>query len=100
MSAAAIICGTAPSLASTRPAIPPMRALSPFRSATVLISLRNQPPIWQPVLADGIATHPYSLSSGAIASAPPPKNHQARFWRVVMPNGMEVPKARAGSLPK
>ena len=29
---------------------PPMRILSPLRSAADLISLRNQPPIWAPVL--------------------------------------------------
>ena len=32
------------------PAQPPMRILMPFRSSTVLISLRNQPPICVPVL--------------------------------------------------
>ena len=32
------------------PAQPPMRIFRPLRSSTVLISLRNQPPIWQPVL--------------------------------------------------
>ena len=37
-------------LAMTRPGKPPMRNLRPLRSSTVLISLRNQPPIWQPVL--------------------------------------------------
>ena len=57
--------------------MPPMRNFRPFRSATDLISLRNQPPIWQPVLPAGIATQPYSLNSGSIASRPPPKYHQA-----------------------
>ena len=57
--------------------MPPMRNFSPCRSATVLISLRNQPPIWQPVLPAASAMQPYSLNSGAIASEPPPKNHHA-----------------------
>ena len=50
MSPPAICCGTTPSFCSTRPAKPPMRHFRPLRSSTVLISLRNQPPIWQPVL--------------------------------------------------
>ena len=50
MSPPAICCGTTPSFCSTRPGNPPMRILRPLRSSTVLISLRNQPPIWQPVL--------------------------------------------------
>src|SRR5882762_6675812 len=48
MSGPPINCGTTPSLARISPAMPPMRNLRPFRSATDLISLRNQPPIWQP----------------------------------------------------
>src|SRR6186997_3416924 len=50
MSPPAICCGTRPSLDITRPANPPMRIFRPLRSSGVLISLRNQPPIWQPEL--------------------------------------------------
>ena len=42
-----------PSLASTWPAMPAMRNLRPLRSSTVLISLRNQPPICAQVLPAG-----------------------------------------------
>src|SRR5258706_448818 len=79
MSGAPISCGTTPSFASTRPAIPPILIFMPFRSATDLISLRNQPPIWQPVFPESSAMQPYSLNRGAIASEPPPKYHQAFF---------------------
>ena len=41
--------------------MPPMRIFRPFRSATDLISLRHQPPIWQPVLPARMAMQPYSL---------------------------------------
>jgi hypothetical protein len=54
MSLPGICWGTTPSLASTWPAKPPQRNLRPLRSATVLISLRNQPPIWAPVLPQGM----------------------------------------------
>src|ERR1700736_5392115 len=55
MSPPASCCGTTPSLEMTRPANPPIRILRPLRSDTSLISLRNQPPIWAPVLPAGIA---------------------------------------------
>ncbi len=58
MSGAAMFCGTTPSLATIRPAMPPIRIFRPFRSATVLISLRYQPPIWQPVLPASSAMLP------------------------------------------
>jgi hypothetical protein len=46
-----MFCGTTPSLAIASPnRPPPMRIFRPFRSATDLISLRYQPPIWVPVL--------------------------------------------------
>ena len=76
-----------------------MRNRSPFMSATVWTSLRNQPPIWVPVLPDRIAFTPYSVNSGSIISLPPPKCHQALAWRSVMPNGTQVPKAKPRSLP-
>ncbi len=80
--------------------MPPMRNFSPFRSETDLISLRNQPPIWQPVFPESSAMQPYSLNSGAIASEPPPKYHQAFCCRVFMPKHTAVPRANVGSLPK
>src|ERR687885_821174 len=54
MSPPAICCGTTPSLAKTCPAMPAMRILRPLRSWAVFISLRNQPPIWAPVLPQGM----------------------------------------------
>jgi hypothetical protein len=50
MSPPAICCGTAPSFWNTWPAMPAMRNFRPCTSATLLISLRNQPPICVPVL--------------------------------------------------
>src|SRR5215831_5645931 len=50
MSPAASCCGTTPSLPRMRPAKPPTRNFKPFMSSRVLISLRNQPPIWHVVL--------------------------------------------------
>jgi hypothetical protein len=50
MSPPAICCGTTPTFCITRPAKPLMRNLRPLRSATVLTSFLNQPPIWAPVL--------------------------------------------------
>ena len=61
MSPPAICCGTTPSLVSTWPAKPPMRILRPLRSATVLISLRYQPPICAPVLPHRIARDAVAL---------------------------------------
>ena len=45
----------------TSPPIPGMRIFRPFRSATVLISFLNQPPICVPVLPAGKWMIPYSL---------------------------------------
>ncbi len=41
--------GTTPRRRRILPAKPPTRNFRPRRSSTVLISLRNQPPIWQAV---------------------------------------------------
>ena len=76
-----------------------MRNLSPFMSASDLIGLRNQPPIWVPVLPERIALTPYSVNSGSITSLPPPKCHHAFDCLSVMPNGTQVPKAKPRSLP-
>ena len=53
MSPPAICCGTTPSLLHTWPANAGDAELQPLRSSSVLISLRNQPPIWAPVLPHG-----------------------------------------------
>ena len=42
-----------------RPPKPPTRNLVPLKSASDLISLRNQPPIWAPVLPIGKLTMLY-----------------------------------------
>ena len=65
MSGPPICCVTTPSFWSALPPYPAMRNLSPFRSSTLRISLRNQPPIWLPVLPAGIATTPWSRYTSA-----------------------------------
>ncbi len=50
----AVLTLLAPRLGTVAPS-PPMRSFSPWRSATVLTSLRNQPPICVPVLPPGSA---------------------------------------------
>ncbi|MNC99513.1 hypothetical protein D3C83_178320 [compost metagenome] len=69
-------------------------------SASVLISLRNQPPIWAQVLPASSPLTPYSLNSGSIACSPPPKCHHAVCWRALPPKQIAVENAKAGSLPK
>ena len=51
MSPAASCCGTTPTRWMMLPPKPPIRNFNPDRSATLLISLLNQPPICAPVLA-------------------------------------------------
>ena len=90
MSPPAICCGTTPTFCSTWPAMPPMRNLRPERSATVLISLRNQPPIWVPVLPQGKPITPCFLKNSLPSSMPPPWYHQEFCWRALRPNGTEA----------
>ena len=81
------------------PARPAIRILRPFRSWTVRISLRNQPPIWAPVLPQGMDTVLKRSKNGRSASRPPPEYSHALSWRVFMPKGMVASKAKVGSLP-
>ena len=71
MSPPAICCGTVPSLARVLPAHPPIRILMPFKSSTVWISLRNQPPICVPVLPPEMAYNLYFLPKSLSMSWPP-----------------------------
>ena len=83
MSPPAICCGTTPSLLITWPAKPPMRNFRPLRSSTLLISLRNQPPICAPVLPHGSAVRRCSpCRTRSSARSPPPHLIQAFCWRV------------------
>src|SRR5229473_874375 len=91
ISPAAICCGTPPTLAMMVPAKPPTRNLSPFRSSLDLISLRNQPPIWAPVLPVGIPRQLYSFRRSLSISWPPPHNSHEICCRVLSPNGTAVP---------
>ena len=64
--------GTTPSFCKVLPAHPPIRNLRPLRSSTVLISLRNQPPICAPVLPPTIACTLNFLANSFISLRPSP----------------------------
>ena len=63
-----ICTGVAPMRCITSPARPGARILSPLMSSRLLISLRNQPAIWVPLLPHGsglMPNSPYSSSHSA-----------------------------------
>ena len=70
-------------------------------SSMLLISLRNQPPIWQLVdpLMKPVQLYLVRMNS-SINCWPPPCMYQAFFMRLFMPNGRSVPNVKVGSLPK
>ena len=78
---------------------PGMRILSPFRSAGVLISRRNHPPICAPVFPAGRGMMLKSEKISLMSSSPPASYSQACCWREVRPNGTQVSKASTGALP-
>ena len=100
MSEPAICCVTTPTFDSTAPARPAMRILRPFKSATVLISLRNQPPICTPVLPLGNEMMFDLAKNSFISLVPLPSRYQALVCRTFMPNGIAVSMQYVGSLPK
>src|ERR671912_565993 len=65
MSAPPSCCATAPTLLKIWPPMPPMRNFRPWRSCTLRISLRNQPPICAPVLPAVMPCTPCSRQTGA-----------------------------------
>ena len=77
-----------------------MRIFIPFRSATDLISLRNQPPICTPVLPFGIEMMFDLAKNSAISFVPLPSRYHASVCRLFMPNGMAVSMQYVWSLPK
>src|SRR3954447_18022098 len=100
MSPPAICCGTPPTLEMMVPAKPPTRNFKPRKSTIDLISFRNQPPIWAPVLPVGTPMHLYSFKRSLSNSVPPPNLSHEICARVLRPNGNEVPKVKEGSLPQ
>ena len=82
------------------PAKPPTRNLRPFKSSIVLISFRNQPPIWAPVLPVGTLVQLNSFKRLLSMFCPSPHNSQEMCCRVSSPNGNAVPKVNAGFLPQ
>ena len=77
-----------------------MRIFRPFRSSSVWISRRNQPPICAPVLPEGKLMMLYDAYSSRMSARPPPCCIHAFCWRALSPNGTAVPNANVGSLPK
>ena len=76
-----------------------MRNFKPDKSAGSFSSLRNQPPIWQPVLPAGMLYTLNFLKNSFSRSMPPADIIQAFCMRALRPNGTAVPNANVGSLP-
>ena len=98
-SPAAINTGLPPARSSTLPPSPGIRIRSPFRSATLVICLLNQPPICMLVLPMGMATRLKGSYNSFHNSSPPPCRSHVSMPFLPMPNGTVEKNWAAGILP-